>query len=68
LGVWNKKDCGLRPAHSNSLWDPDSKITRPKLTAGMAQVTECLPCKWEAMSLKSQSYKNKKEKHLLECY
>jgi tRNA G10 N-methylase Trm11 len=48
----------LRPAWANSSQDPISKITRAKLTRGVAQVI----CQWEALSSNHSPTKKKKKK------
>jgi hypothetical protein len=45
LGGWDWEDCNLRPTRTNSWWEPISRITRAKWTAGVAQAVEHLLCK-----------------------
>jgi hypothetical protein len=48
LGGWDLEDHSSRPARATSLRDttPPSKITRAKWTGGVAQVVQCLLCKY----------------------
>jgi hypothetical protein len=59
LGGWDQENQCLRPAHTNSSWDSISKTTRAKWTWSVAQVTEHLLCKSEALSSNSGSHKNR---------
>jgi hypothetical protein len=64
LGGWDWEDGGLRPALENSSQDPNSNITRTKVTEGVAQEVECLLCKCEAVSWNPSPIKKKKD-HLM---
>jgi hypothetical protein len=49
---WDQEDCDSRPAGTNSLQNPISKIARAKWTGGVAHTVECLLCKHKALSSK----------------
>jgi hypothetical protein len=44
------EDCGSKLARANSSPDPISKILNPKRAGRVAQVVECLPSKYNALS------------------
>jgi hypothetical protein len=46
----DQEDCSLKSAQGSSLQDPISKIPNTKRASGVAQVVECLPSKYEALS------------------
>jgi hypothetical protein len=57
-----KENCSSRTAQENSLQDPICKVTRAKWAGGVAQATECLLCKSETLSSKSNPTKRRKKK------
>jgi hypothetical protein len=59
LATWDLKDCSLRSSQANSLWDPISKIAKPRWTRCVAQAVKWLLCKYEALS-SNPSPNNKK--------
>jgi hypothetical protein len=47
--------------------DPISKITRAKRARGAAQVVECLPSKWKALSLNPSTDQERKRGMQKQC-